>query len=468
MLCCEKYRTCIPSDHPSTSQRTLSQQAAASSGKNKKSVTVTIKLNNLIFRAILVAAGLFVVLFIARVLFSNFLVRNIADPRIVLSRDVLASAAMKQPDSPKIFLRLANSEIEDVTSEPQQLLNAQAHALKAASLSPWDYRTWRSLGMAQDADGKLEEAIRAMRIAGKIAPNSSEVNWALANMLIRQGNRPEALKAFQLATKYSNELLPAAMEVVWQAFDNDIEVLNSLVKQGDSTSRMMMAQFLIEQAKADDAIVVFQSIDGGARLNSQNAATFLSQLIQSGRSSDARRLWAELVGASVRSGNQDDQSNLIWNGSFETNAPKNFGHFDWAITPSDYARIGFDRNVFRGGQKSLRLNFVGRDTTRLMGDIQQMVVLNANKKYRLECFARAGSLVTPEGPRIALLGQTGIVAVSEAVAPGSTDWQRLVVEFTAPDENTAAQVAIIRVPRFDYDEPTKGTVWFDDFKLTEL
>ena len=28
-------------------------------------------------------------------------------------------------------------------------------------------------------------------------------------------------------------------------------------------------------------------------------------------------------------------------------------------------------------------------------------------------------------------------------------------------------VSIVRLPRYGYDEPTRGTIWFDDFKLTE-
>lgn len=427
-------------------------------------MTLTVKLNNLAVRIALVLMGLFVVTILARAFVSHFLVRNIADSRITMSSDALTAAAIRQPESGRILLRLAGAEIEESASDPRRLLNAQAMALKAASLSPWDYRNWQALALAQDSEGKLEEATWAIRIASKLAPNNSEVNWMLANLLIRQNERADALQAFRTATRYSNELLPVAMEVVWQAFNNDMDALNSLVSS-EASSQIMMAQFLLEQNRLDEAVKVYQGIQVEARLNSQDGAAFLSQLIKSGRSSDARRLWLELVASSNPSGIQDG---MVWNGGFEVNAPKNFGHFDWVIRPSDYARIGFDRNIFRSGQKSLRLNFVGRDTTRLIGDIQQLVILNANKKYRLECFAKAANLVTPEGPRIALQSEKGIMAISEPVAAGTTDWQHLVVEFTAPAENVAAQVSIIKIPRFEYEEPTKGSIWFDDFKLTEM
>lgn len=401
-------------------------------------------------------------MFIARVLLSHFLLRNIADQRIVMSREALASAAVRQPDSPRILARLAEVEIEEAATEPQRLLSSHSHALKAANLSPWSYKGWRLLGAALDADGKWEEALQPVKIANRLAPNNSEVNWVLANLLIRQNSQAEALKAFQLATRASSELLPTAMEVVWQAFNNDIEALSSLAT--DASAKLMMAQFLLEQVQTDAAIRVFQSIDNGSKLNSPQAASFITLLTLSERAGDARQLWGEIVGPVVKGANSGD---LMWNGSFETSSPKDFGHFDWAIKPSNYARIGFDRNVFKSGQRSLRLNFAGRDTTKLEDEIQQLVILGANKKYRLECFAKSGNLVTSEGPRIAMLGQKGIMAVSEPVASGSTDWQRLVVEFTASAESSTARVAIIRIPRFDFDEPTKGTIWFDEFKLTE-
>jgi hypothetical protein len=64
------------------------------------------------------------------------------------------------------------------------------------------------------------------------------------------------------------------------------------------------------------------------------------------------------------------------------------------------------------------------------------------------------------------------VAQSDPVAAGSNDWQHLVVDFTAPQSASrdapAFYVTIKRKPKFSYDEPTRGTVWFDDFTLTGM
>ena len=64
------------------------------------------------------------------------------------------------------------------------------------------------------------------------------------------------------------------------------------------------------------------------------------------------------------------------------------------------------------------------------------------------------------------------LASSEPLPSGSSDWQRVAVDFIAPNANQAGVAAIYvslkRRPKFSYDEPTKGTLWLDDFQLSSL
>ena len=160
---------------------------------------------------------------------------------------------------------------------------------------------------------------------------------------------------------------------------------------------------------------------------------------------------------------------LIWNGGFESDILKGFAQFDWTISRNDYARPGIDSSTFHSGSRSLRVDFTGRDTTRLDGEIKQLAVVRPGARYRLECYVKTDALVTPEGPRIAVTNITlqSEIAVSDAVAAGTSDWHLIAIDFVAPQSAQAVVIKIKRVPRFSYDEPTKGTVWFDDFTLTE-
>ena len=79
---------------------------------------------------------------------------------------------------------------------------------------------------------------------------------------------------------------------------------------------------------------------------------------------------------------------------------------------------------------------------------------------------------SPEGPRVVVTdASSNWIAASEPVSPGSSDWKTLAVDFVAPQNagggSSAILLSIKRKPRFSYDEPTNGTVWFDDFSIKE-
>jgi hypothetical protein len=158
----------------------------------------------------------------------------------------------------------------------------------------------------------------------------------------------------------------------------------------------------------------------------------------------------------------------VWNGGFENDWLQEFGQFDWIINPDKFARIGFDKSERHSGQRSIRAVFAGLDTTLLRDQIRQLVVLKPGVRYRLDCYAKATDLVTPEAPRLAILGGTEVIASSSPMEAGSTEWKQLSVEFVAPVTTTPKYVSIIRIPKYSYDEETRGTVWFDDFRLTQL
>ena len=88
----------------------------------------------------------------------------------------------------------------------------------------------------------------------------------------------------------------------------------------------------------------------------------------------------------------------------------------------------------------------------------------------MQCLVKARAFVTPEGPQVVVTEGAGPWAVaSAAVAPGTYDWQPLSFEFTTPPRagDLVLYVTVKRKPRFSYDDPTRGTVWFDNFALTE-
>src|SRR5262249_25648905 len=121
------------------------------------------------------------------------------------------------------------------------------------------------------------------------------------------------------------------------------------------------------------------------------------------------------------------------------------------------------------GSHSLRIDFAGLDTTRIDGEVKQLVAIRPGHRYRLECYAKSDGLLTPEGPRLAVLDakSSNEIATSSPVPAGSNEWAMVSCEFVARPDCEAVVIEIRRLPRFSYDDPTRGTVWFDDFALME-
>src|SRR5262249_5347635 len=79
---------------------------------------------------------------------------------------------------------------------------------------------------------------------------------------------------------------------------------------------------------------------------------------------------------------------------------------------------------------------------------------------------------TPEGPEVVISNLAGDrIAASSPITPGTNDWRRVALDFTTPASKNGyviVTVSIKRKPKFSYDEPTRGTIWFDDFSITGL
>jgi hypothetical protein len=203
-------------------------------------------------------------------------------------------------------------------------------------------------------------------------------------------------------------------------------------------------------------------------LGNGESGTFLSELIAAGGLETARALWVDLKGGSSEAAGPGS----IFNGGFESDILRDFSQFDWTIGRSEYARISLDTTTFHSGARSLRLDFIGRDTTKLSGEIKQLIVVRPGARYDLECWVKSGDLISPEAPKIAVTSQSlNLLAASNPLPAGSTSWQRVALEFTAPEAAqpgvSAVYVMLQRIPRYAYDDPTRGTLWLDDFAMKE-
>ncbi|MEK6285847.1 MAG: hypothetical protein AABO57_08920 [Acidobacteriota bacterium] len=390
---------------------------------------------------------------------SRFVIGTLADYRIAVTRDMLRVPVEYFPGSARLNARLASAEL---SQSDRDLGRAESHAQRAVNLSPHDYRFRLTLATIKEAGGDRAAAEESLKSASALASNYWSVHYRLGNLLVREGKLTESLDEFRIAVIINRELLAGTLDLVWRASGGDVNAVQA-VSGNDPRTRLALAQFLLKVSRPAEAASIFSSIDRRDRIaSSRESSAFLDTLIAAGKLETARDLLSDLAGS-------DRQSAPIWNGSFESDIAKDFAQFEWSLGRTEYARLAIDETVARSGSRSLRIDFAGQDTTRLDNEVKQMVLLRPGARYRLECYAKTSGFETPEGPRVVVTGSASPVwiAASEPVARGSSDWQRLTVDFVAPENANGAFVSVKRKPKFSYDEPTRGTVWFDDFSIRE-
>jgi tetratricopeptide (TPR) repeat protein len=396
-----------------------------------------------------------------------FVIGALTDDRVNLSRNVLENASEYFPNSPALQMKRASAELQE---QERDLLCAEQHCLAAIRLSPHDYRARLLLGLIQEWRGEREAAEVSLRSALALAPNNLDVHWQLANLQIREGNLQEGVDSFRRIAEQDSQLLPAIFDLIWQASNHDLALMKE-VAGSDSGALLKLSLTLLKIAKPAEASAVFQSIGRSQRLASSLSREFLDALVSAGNAKEARQLWIDLV-------SEDPSANasapIIWNGSFESVIFTDLAQFDWAIKQSDYARLMIANGIAHSGSRSLKIEFSGRDTTSLDQEVNQLVLLQSGVHYRLECFARGKDFVSPEGPRVVVTSRdsSSWLASTSAITGDANEWQHLVVDFVAPGkrkgELVPVSIGVKRKPEFKFDQPTKGSIWLDDFRLSEL
>ena len=392
---------------------------------------------------------------------AAFITAPFTDDRIGVNPDALTTAASFFPDSPRLHMRLAEFRKGDGSTWRA----AEFHAMQATRLSPHDYRPWLLLGSIQEYKGDLQSAEESVRSALQLAPNDLGTHWQLGTLLLTRGNLAGSLQEYRVASLGDPAYFEAALKMVWSGSGGKVDAVRAITPNNPRAT-LGLARFLLEQSRPLESAAVFREIDRDALLGNPETSHYLNRLITAGQLTLAHDLWCVLLDRDSET--SEAATNLIWNGGFESDILLDFAQFDWSIQPSNYARVSIDSNVAHGGHRSLRVDFLGRETTRLDEEIKQLTLVRPGARYQLDYYVKTDGVVAPQGPRVVVTAATqrDWIAASDPAPSGSNDWQQRSLEFAAPSR--AITVAIKQRPKFSYEDPTHGTVWFDDFRIREV
>ena len=195
-----------------------------------------------------------VAVFVAKWCLGNVVATQLGNAKtpeqITLEKDLADFAATLAPDDPQTFYStgVVLEKADHVDNFPQIVQLYE----KAVSLTPNDYRYWLTLGKIRERSGDANGGEKAVRRALELAPNYSQVNWTLGNILLRQNKVDEGFQHLQQAATTSETFAPSVVGLAWQFYDGDMPTV--LAKVGDSNAvRASLAVFLAREKRIAEA-----------------------------------------------------------------------------------------------------------------------------------------------------------------------------------------------------------------------
>ena len=366
------------------------------------------------------------------------------------------------PNDPLPHWRLGNLAQKELP--PDQISLVVAEYEKAVSLSPHDYRLWMDFGSSLEQAGDFDRAEKALREAVKLAPSYAYPHWYLGNLLLRTDRYHEGFAELQVASNANGQFQSQLFNLAWQINKDDFDSLKAAV--GDAPAvRAVFAQYLIERERYDYGLRLWNDLSDTDKKESRLAAdAIIGSLIRNQRFHQALEIWNEVApGPAYRA-----EIGHMLDGGFENNLAHGPGAvFGWQVQSNSQVQIGIDAGQGHTGSRSLRVFFQVRSHIDTI-NVSQLVPVNPNTEYDLECYLKTDRLESAETPVVVIVdaGNESALSGSPSAPSGNNNWQRVALSFKTGAKTEAVKVTMLRntCPNSPVC-PIFGTVWYDDFDL---
>jgi len=366
------------------------------------------------------------------------------------------------PNDPLPHWRLGNLALKELP--PDQISLVVAEYEKAVSLSPHDYRLWTEFGGALEQAGDFDKAEKALREAVKLAPSYAYPRWYLGNLLLRTDRYTDGFAELQRASEENEQFQSQLFNLAWQLNKDDFDALRAAV--GNSREvRAAFSKYLVERGRYDDGLRLWNTLSPMEKRESRFASDpIITSLVSTQHFHQAMEIWNEVAPGPAYNAKLGN----ILDGGFENNLAHGPGAvFGWQVQSNSQVQIGIDPAQGHSGSRSLRVYFQVRSHIDTI-NVSQLVPVNPNTEYELECYVKTERIESAETPAILVVNAADDVTLvgSPGAPSGTNNWQRVSLAFKTGEKTEAVKVKMVRNSCSDSPVcPIFGTVWYDDFNL---
>jgi hypothetical protein len=319
--------------------------------------------------------------------------------------------------------------------------------------------------MAYELDGKLDQARDAYLEARKSYPRSAEVSWRYGNFLLRQGQQVQAYTELRRAIEADPRRAALAFSRAYRSNPNLDEILQQLLPAKPGVYVDVISEAAGSKQLAVAQTVWTQLIALHPRLGIREVDYLVSELLQAGDLSAARRVWDQGVATMNLPALLEAPGSVLWDPSFESGI--NGYSFSWHFQPIvQFVSIGIDRSEKLSGNQSLRLSFDGKHNPNLEAACA-MGIVQPGTTYHFSGWIKTRDITTENGVgfRVRSTDDGSAPVLNTREFHGTNPWASVGQTWTAGAHSHRVQVCVVRDPSDNPGVRISGTAWVDDVNL---
>lgn len=317
----------------------------------------------------------------------------------------------------------------------------------ALSRDPLIGSGWLLLAEAENANGNPDGAREILEYVHALGKNTLRWTWSETLLALDLGVYPVVWENLNRMIA-NNRHTANALQLADVLLAGEPEAVDERI---DARNLPAYMKWLMGWGRLEQALVVREIMARKGVSDPDLDARLSAQLLGQKRVDEALSLSGLEVGR-------------MSNPGFETDFVH--GPFDWRFSRRGSGwKIERVAGIAREGGHSLSVAFDGKQNVSF-AHLSRILPVKPGVSFLLTYWWKGKDLSTDQGPFFEVYGHDakGLYAKGPMLS-GTQDWEKVSIEFTAPEGCHAVVVRLRRLPSRKLDNLMGGTVWVDDFEL---
>jgi O-antigen ligase len=321
----------------------------------------------------------------------------------------------------------------------------------ALTANPFAAATWIARAELTETKGEPGRSLHMMRVAQTIEPFTLRTEWALANLLMRQGKQRQAARHFGALAQSVPQMRAAIVEAATAGGIDPLNIAADVIPADGEAA----GEFLIHlvRAKAWPQLVPsYEALPAAAKRNipAHLLRYIFDRTFAANETATYLQLWKQMGTGNVA---EDTFSSTLLAPSTDEDS-QGYG-LRWVERPHEGVSIRFD---VKGSESPfIELRFTKPQNLQY-AHLSRDFAVRPGQRYTLLAEVRTEDLTSNEGVRLLVASPRGSLIESSPFRR-TASWQQVRLPFRAGPDDRVLRLFVVRYPAAGFDKQISGSFY---------